>query len=153
VADYYTGFSEVIQNLTDEEKEWVEGIPTMCGCDDDIKALAKALEEYNIVSDAESLDNFPQFTSQIDHNGSWWISTWDEEGANLDHVAWLVQAFIKKFRPDFVFKLTWAEYCSKPRVGEFGGGWLVVSKDKIVYGSTWGEADETTEALRGNFKA
>lgn len=39
----------------------------------------------------------------------------------------MVQAFFWKFRSREVFSLTYAETCSKMRVDEFSGGWLVVT--------------------------
>jgi hypothetical protein len=38
------------------------------------------------------------------------------------HVAWLIHKFLKQFRPDQCWSLTYANTCSKLRIGEFGGG-------------------------------
>lgn len=43
----------------------------------------------------------------------------------------VVQAFFKAFNDARTFTLTWAETCSRPRIGEFGGGAVVVTRDKI----------------------
>ena len=43
----------------------------------------------------------------------------------------LVQKFLKRFRPDQWWSLTYAATCSKPRVGEFGGGAVFVTADEI----------------------
>lgn len=176
MANNYLEFSETITNLTPEERAWIEGIPEMSTFEDEIdyggrdftsegereefvhKAFVKVLEAHGIDSNAvlidEPLDMFPDFNCQVDpfkrqfdSSGDWWISTHNCEYGNLAHVACVVQAFIKKFRPDFVFKLTWAETCSRPRVGEFGGGWMVVSGDKMLFGNAWDEADRQAEAL------
>ena len=52
-----------------------------------------------------------------------------EESGSPDNVAWLVQKFLKRFRPDQCWSLTYAATCSKPRVGEFGGGAVFVTAD------------------------
>jgi hypothetical protein len=116
--------------------------------------MKKTLAEHDIdISDIDenTLDMFPYFDYSTEHDRFW---VYTEESAYIEHVAIVVQAFIKKFRPKFVFKLTWCESCDKPRIGEFGGGWLVVSKDEVIYGNTHQQADEIAEALlTGNFKA
>ena len=160
MADHYTGFSEMIKHITAEEQKWIEGIPQAESFEEDTqyenedqwkKALVIALETHGIAVEDMELSVFPNFEHEIhDHHGSthpsWWIYT--EEWAHIDHAGHVVQAFIRKFRPDYVFKLTWCEYCSKPRIGEFGGGWMVASKDEIVFGNTWEEADNAAEELR-----
>lgn len=160
MADNYLEFSEEIGDITEEEKKWIEGIPDRGEYEDNDKyeddeawqkAYAKVLAEHGIDSqeiiDEGNLDMFPNFNWLIDAGGNWWISTTDYEWGYPHHVALVVQSFIKKFRPDFVFKLTWCEYCDKPRLGEFGGGWLVADKDGIQYGNAWQAADDAVKGL------
>ena len=63
--------------------------------------------------------------------GGWGRHLWvyAEESGSPDNVAWLVQKFLKKFRPDQCWSLTYSTTCSKPRVGEFGGGAVFVTAD------------------------
>ena len=71
--------------------------------------------------------------SQDDHDQVWGRHLWlyaDESGA-VDRVAHLVQKFLKAHRPDESWSLTWAVSCSKPRVGEFGGGAVFVTAEEI----------------------
>ena len=49
------------------------------------------------------------------------------------HVAWLIQKFLKRFRPDQCWSLTYANTCSKPRVGEFSGGAVFVTANEIKF--------------------
>lgn len=161
IANNYTQFSEMIEELTDSERSWLENIPDRGDFEDnpDIeedweKEFGAALIDYGLDIDGldDTLDYFPSFEFKLESDGGWWI--YAEEGGDLGHVGCIVQAFIKKFRPDFIFKLTWADYCSKLRLGEFGGGCLVVSKDEVVIRTAYGLADEIAEALRtGSFKA
>ena len=54
-----------------------------------------------------------------------------EESGNPLAVAQFVQAFLKRFRPEESFALTYAYFCDKPRLGEFGGGAIVVTTKSI----------------------
>ena len=159
MANSYLEFSEAIGDITEEEKKWIEGIPDRGDYEDNekyededawMKAYAEALTAYGIsgqeMLDEGNIDMFPNFTCVIDTAGDWWLSTHDYEWGYPHHAAMVVQGFIKKFRPDFVFKLTWCEYCDKPRIGEFGGGWLVVDKDRVVFGNVWQAADDEAKA-------
>jgi hypothetical protein len=60
-----------------------------------------------------------------------------------------VQKFLKKFRPDQCWSLTYATTCSKPRAGEFGGGAVFVTADEIK----WQNAYDFIEDQRAAFKA
>ena len=162
MANNYLEFSELIDDLTEEEAEWVRNIPDRIDFEDNEKykneeewqkAFSEALKQHGIDGDeliAEGLIySFPQFAWETNNERkTWWVSTHNEEYGDPFHVAIAVQGFIRKFRPDYVFKLTWCEYCSKPRIGEFGGGWCVVNKDEYLFGNTWQDADEHAEALK-----
>jgi hypothetical protein len=159
MANHYTEFSEAIEDITEEELAWLNGIPdrgdfediTLWDEDDWQEAYAKVLLEHGIDTSEfveGDLDLFPHFSWEAEKGGNWWISTHGDEWGNVAHVACVVHAFIKKFRPDFVFTLTWCSYCSKPRIGEFGGGWVVVSKDKMEFGDAWSAADKTAAGMK-----
>ena len=52
---------------------------------------------------------------------------------NPMEVGLLVKAFLKHFKMDKeIFRLTWSETCSKMRVGEFGGGYLITNSQDLV---------------------
>ena len=158
MSDNYLSFSEMIEDLTDDEKKWIESIPDRGDFEDNdeyededaaMKAYAKALNDHGICANEMladgNIDVFPMCSLEIQEENLW-ISTQGEEHGYPSHVAAVVQGFIKKFRPDYTFKLTWCEYCNKLRIGEFGGGWLLVDKDRIVYGNTWAAVDEEAKA-------
>ena len=65
-----------------------------------------------------------------------------------ERVAHLVQKFLRQFRPKECWSLTYATICSKPRVGEFGGGAVFVTADTKV----WKNAYDFVEAQREAFR-
>jgi len=60
-----------------------------------------------------------------------WMYT--EEAGEPGMVAEFVQSYLKEFHPDDIWTLTWAATCSKPRLGEFSGGGVVVTAKKLYF--------------------
>ena len=75
-----------------------------------------------------------------------WI--YAEESGDPARLAHLVQKFLKQFRPDQCWSLTYATTCSKPRIGEFGGGAVFVTADAI----RWQSAYAFVEQQRATFE-
>ena len=148
MANNYSQFSEEIGGVTPEEAAWIE--KTLRRDTDDAGERKELMKELALEGEHD-LDCWPCFEWEFENNKSnLWL--YAEENANIDHLAWFVQAFLVKFRPTEIFKATGADYCSKLRVGEFGGWWLVISAKEILCGNTWDEATKHAEALRtGNF--
>lgn len=112
MADNFLLFSTELVGLSQEELNWVD-------------ARLKELEKEDIWE-----DHYFQHAVIRQEKTVWLYS---EEYASPDGVANFIQEFIKRFRPDMKFTFGWAETCSKPRVGEFGGGACGVSADEIVW--------------------
>ncbi len=161
-------FSETLDNLTAEEEAWLnEQLELIAVYGDD----EFPLEDPTIAMPASKPDfsgprflrDNPDFESPYDTLGFdfefcdgrdgpspsryLWFNA-DDYG-NPDHVAWLVQKFLKRFRPDQCWSLTYASTCSKLRVGEFGGGAVFVTADEIV----WQNAYNFVEQQQARFKA
>ena len=123
MAQNYMQFSEIIDNLTVEEYDWFkkalayddDGVEPPAWWDDGSESFGF---DYNLVP------------SQIHF--------YSEECGNIDTVQALVSEFISLFRKDYIFTLSWSESCSKPRVGEFGGGGMIVSLDETRFMNVWG---------------
>jgi hypothetical protein len=153
MADNYTQFSEMIENVTPEEAEWVE---TVLGIDiDDAKdtdqavaALADLLgrktEELKDV-DLEWWPGFDWSTSGAE-KGSLWLHA--EEGFQEDCFILFIQSFLRRFRPKDIFTLSAACFCSKPRIKEFGGFCLVITKDEAFGENTWDWADNKMAEIK-----
>lgn len=120
MANNYLQFSEVLTFETDLEKDW----------------LNAALN-----------DGAFSFSSEFTNEHELWI--YSEECADPEEVALFVQAFLRHFGHTDYWTLTWAESCSKPRIGEFSGGALFVTKDKICFSSPWDEIQRLVESHHG----
>jgi len=162
VADNYLSFSERIDGLTPAACEWVETVLSLNPdeSDEELKTLVAELGCEPSNDELEELVyTWPHFEWKIqnllDRDGKAIHNIWlyTEEWGSLQHVKWFVQALIHTFMPDYIFTLTFAETCSKPRLREFGGGWLVISKDETLWGDTWREAESSAEAIRARARS
>ena len=125
MADNYTLFSEVIPALTRKEQAWVRRV---LGDGSDVAPSAAELSAAGIQLDSDDED-WPGFEWRI-QEPSWkdlWI--YSEASGSVENVARFVQAFLKRFRPDDCWHMTWAETCSRPQIGEFGGGGIFVTAE------------------------
>jgi hypothetical protein len=120
MANNYLEFSEIIENLTPEELRWWKNKQ---------QEIEKAYDEdpegacYD-----ESMCR--DFFIEEKENQIWLCA---EESGDPDKIGNIVQAFFKEFRITEYFSLTWACWCSKPRLGEFGGGAMFVTADEIKF--------------------
>lgn len=139
MANNYSLFSECIKNITPDEAAWINSIPT------DEPTQQELMEFFDIVEDDVGLDEcFPMFAFEL-RDTTWWL--YCEESFDDNHVLLVVQCFLRKFRPTEVFTMTYCDYCSKPRIGEFGGGWLAISATDYSGGNTYSEVDQAKVAL------
>jgi hypothetical protein len=137
-------FCERIEKLTEEEKDWIRKVMAFdCqvfeGDDQAIKVLSDMLGCNTAFLEDTDLDHWPGF--------QWTFEDGDlvlqDNGENFcfDELKLFVQSLIRKFRPKEVFSMTWAGTTSRVVTGGYGGGWLVVSKNKTSYEDTWATAE------------
>lgn len=133
MANNYLQFSEMIDGLTDEEIKYFQGV---CGYEPPLDLEGKPYEGWEPPAwydvDSEGLG----FSAEIDE-GTRELWVYAEEYGNLGTLEALVLEFIQKFRPDYIFTLSFAETCSKMRVGEFGGGAMIISREGAKSISTY----------------
>ena len=97
------------------------------------KILAHSAEQRAAITAAEiklteddPLLVWPDFAWEFQKPaGDLWI--YSEESGDPHHVGQFVRAFLARFRPKDSWHFTWAETCSRPIVGDFGGGGLFVT--------------------------
>jgi hypothetical protein len=107
--------------------------------------------EYDLLGFQYSFDG-PEMPRR--RNDRWGRHLWlyaDEYG-NPENVAHLVQKFLKMFRPDQCWSLTYATSCSKPRVSEFGGGAVFVTADEIRWQNAYEFVEQQSAAFKQNGK-
>jgi hypothetical protein len=168
VADNYLQFSEVLTNLTEPEETWLkeqlqpirvfgqeeypeDAVPAeLADTEADWTGVRFLRDNGDYDPDCDSLGFEHAFHDDHD-DGGWGRHLWlyTEDWGNADNVAWLVQKFLKRFRPDQCWSLTYSTTCSKPRTGEFGGGAIFVTANKI----TWQNAYAFIEDQQAKFKA
>ena len=139
MANNYIQFSQTVDNLTDEEREWFEWALQ------DLTLLSAAeLKEWQAAFPelSDEWESWPHFDFEFG-NRELFIYSMDS-GSGLENAVGLVGLFLKKFCPADSWGLEWAETCSKPRVGEFGGGWALVTAE----GTTWGSTHEALCAAK-----
>lgn len=139
MADNYLLFSEQIDDLTEQEMDWLFDWLTAInarieerssGVDIDGKPteLTDGDDDESNPDEWESLG----FAYLINRNDrSIWFHA-DEYG-NVAHVGQIAYEFIRQFRPHASFTLTWASTCSKPRIGEFFGGGMYVDAGGLEF--------------------
>jgi hypothetical protein len=166
MANQYLEFSEVLPNLTSEEEAWLneqleivhvfgdqqytsaelpEGLDAMksdwCG----IRAWHDLEELPGLRTDVGFCYEFCDEDLDEDWGRHLWFYT--EEWGYPELVAHLVQKFLKRFRAGDCWSLSYAVTCSKPRVGEFGGGAMFVTANEIQYFSDGDFREKSREAF------
>lgn len=134
MANNYLEFSEIIKNITPKELEWWEKRE---------QEISKAYEE-----DPDNADDDDtmclDFNIEISAKQIWFNS---DENGDPNKVAGIVQQFLKLFRPYECFSLTWACWCSKPRIGAFEGGAMFVTANEIKFYSAYEWLDQIKKEM------
>jgi len=146
MANNYTQWSEFFPLNSSEEAAWIKSVLCL-NIDnyqtDDSLSESEARQiilknEFGINISTDDADFFPGFSVEFSDNDSG-VYIYAEEFGNVDTAASIFQTFLKKFRPSDYFKIEWADTCSKPRAGEFGGGAVFVTADNVewTHTGTW----------------
>ncbi len=171
MADHYLEFSETLTHLTDEQIDWLQnqletvhvidgveytedklpdtgngGDGTWIGC-----RAYRDMEDYD-PGFGEDVGFDYSFSEDVDEDWGRHLWVYSEEHGRVDRVAHLVQKFLREFRPDACWSLTYAGTCSKPRVGEFGGGAVFVTATEIKYSNAWEFVEQQRKRHKGKFK-
>jgi hypothetical protein len=155
MADNYQEFSEVIPNLSKEEAAWLkdqleiivvfdgeeftdDALPENRSSDEADWIGCRALrdmEDYESGAGADAGFQY-EFRDSDDETLGRHLWVYAHDWGYVDNVAHLVRKFLKQFRPDDCWSLTWSETCSKPRVGQFGGGAVFVTASDVAWGGS-----------------
>ena len=173
MADNYLQFSEVIANLTEQEEAWLkdqlqsirvfgekecpeDAVPAeLADKDADWSGVRFLRDKPDHDAEWDALGFEFNFHDDHDNAGyvtdSWGRHLWlyAETWGDVSNVAWLVQKFLKQFRPDQCWSLSYSATCSRPRVGEFGGGAVFVTADTIRWQNAYDFIEEQRAAFGG----
>lgn len=144
MAESYVQFSEVLAPLSDAEANWLRQqletvyvfadrafsageLPEDLVPDDADRVCARVFRDFG--NDDEELGFEYEFRSDPELGQHLWL--YADEWGSPHLVAHLVQEFLRQFRPNAWWSLTYATSCFKPRIGEFGGGALFVTAEAI----------------------
>ncbi len=164
MANYYLEFSETLNDLKEQEEVWLKNQLEVIYVFGDKQyteeELPDGLDPKNTkwigcraYQDMEEYVSFLyegagfeyEFCGGGDQERYLWVCSL--ENSEVNRVAHLVQKFLREFRPDQCWSLTYSWTCSKPRVGEFGGGAIFVTATEIK----WCIACEFVEQQRKAF--
>jgi hypothetical protein len=165
MAQNYMQFSAVLIDLSEDEANWLKHQLEVVCVFDDKEYLKDNLPEDLEPADAKwtgcrayrDMEDYDQnlgedvgFDREFrEDDEDWGQHLWlfAEECGDVGRVAHLVQKFLRQFRPDQCWSLTWAATCSKPRVGEFGGGAVFVTASEIKWQDSYEFVEDCTRTF------
>lgn len=138
-----TRVSELIDEVENiEEEEEAKYLMSVFDCD-------SIGLDYYLCNDVNIEFEIPKLNIVTDKPSMW---VYSEESGIPDFVACMLKAMLKETNDNSVLSLTWASVCSKPRLSEFGGGWFAVSREEILYGSSWDASAKASKKLSNKLK-
>ncbi len=135
MANNYTESSFSIDDLTVAEKEWWKK-EFQRECPEDL--------------DPENMEVPVSNDWEFDDDSVWFHHDECDLYINTLIAALVVQRFLKECRPGGSVGFTWSETCSKPRLGEFGGGACFITAEEIKWMSAYSWLLTEEEKVREN---
>jgi len=134
MAENHSFWSEALHLENEAQINWVKNALTFDSSEyeSDEDAAIALNEETGIKSIAEDISSWPEFEFNIDEKSKV-VYLYSEGDGNISNLVKFVQGFLSSFRPNGFFHLEWADTCSKPRAGEFGGGAVFITANKTKY--------------------
>ena len=140
MANNYLQFSFVINNLTPDDRTILEILWELQMESDDLPDLPEGSQ--TLFTREELTTYWGMFggpdvgdraydlsgTDMVIREDHAWISC--EEGSDPAAIVELLQVWLKKTNSPRVIGFTWAETCSRMRIGEFSGGGVAFTKDE-----------------------
>ncbi len=146
MANNYLQFSEALDSITNAEADWLRqqleavfvfgdrefterNLPAHLSPDDANRCCLRVFRDLPEDDCGDEVGFDYQFLSDPALGQHLWL--YAEECGRPDQVAQLIQKFLRQFRRDACWWLMYATTCSKPRIGEFGGGAVFVTAEAI----------------------
>jgi hypothetical protein len=134
VADNFLLFAESLEELTPDEEAW---LAERLASNDDAS--------HESAGDDEGESSGFEFEFYGEQPDSRCLKLYAIEAGDPEAAACFVQEFLRRFRPQASFGLSWCASCSKMRDGEFGGGAVFVTAERI---EAWSSGEWLTERQR-----
>lgn len=147
MSDNFLQFSTELVALNKKERAWTKSHLDLFGAeapqegDKGYGEFTEFIGIYELEDETETLG----FDWKFEDDNLWMYA---ELNGNPDHVAAFVQLFLKKFRPDAAFSMSFATTCSRPLIEEFGGGAVFVTAEKIEWVNAWDWCEEKWKEFR-----
>lgn len=150
MANNYLQFSYTHSLKTQEECDWVAELTNgLATYSPDIKPWVKDLAK--LVGDKADWfddDNPFGYIKFLKEEKEIWLVSKDDDNSEPYAAGLVLSAFLKQFYPNEIAGFEWASWCSKPRVGEFGGGAVVVTSTEVLLYPTHGVLEDAIEKLK-----
>lgn len=142
MANHYLQFSEVIPNLTKPEAKWAEAR---------LKEMTDKWDEDPDEGWYFKWEIHEEHKGDEEKNGThiWFFA---EESGEPEHVVAFAKEFLRKFRPDSYFSISWASFCDKLRPGEFDGGACFVTAEREEWLVAYDFIQSKTKAFETQMK-
>jgi len=141
MANNYTTWSEYIPFKSKEEASWMKDVLRLNISEyenlqnedlDNAEMIQHILSSFGINIHVDDAEYFPGFETHFSDNDAG-VSIYAVECGNVEVAANVLQEFLNKFRPNEYLSIEFANTCSKPRAGEFGGGAVFITANAIKY--------------------
>ena len=133
MANNYMQFCVYVPFEHEQEVAWVHAHRILSPEEMEDANVDKLSEHFGIPKE-DLLDGpWPPADMSVEADGFYMAS---EEGANLDAVGLFLSAFLEDNERSDIIGIEWAEFCSKLRPGEFGGGAMAISAKDVIFEST-----------------
>lgn len=124
MANNYLEFSEILDDLTPEELAWWKK--------EQVRGREIFDNEDGKYDDVDIYDMADPPSNDWEFEGdAVWFHT--DESGDVDATADVISRFLKACRPDGCFSIAYSETCSKPRIGEFGGGACFITAENTEW--------------------
>lgn len=133
MADYFTQFSTSIAVHNKKEHDWWDKLLTVNPEEFDRAPQWVKDILHKIANESGNDPGDLDFQFELSDTGLWFYA---ETFGSPFNVGLAMQAYLKQFKSGETFSFTWAATCSKMRVDEFGGGYVVVTQDEVIMEGT-----------------
>ena len=161
MANHYLLFSEALPLKTKAQEDWVYDQLKFIAVVDGKEMLSS---DYDLLVDPKKptydgikfLRDYPPedvsdevgfecTVESISGKRQAWLHT--DESGDVGKVVHFVRKFLKKFNPTGCWTLTYAATCSKPRLGEFGGGGVFVTANSVKWTNAYDFIEKCKKAF------